>query len=768
MMKQFISLCLACLALLQVNAASTSKWRIHPSYVGTDIQNIVDAGDKVYYLVSNYLYRLDKDTKENESLNKVNLLNDATITGIYYNDYKKYLMIAYADANIDVILADGSIVNLPDIESASLTGSKTINDITFTADGSAYVATAFGYVVYNDSKWEVRESHIYNTNINSAAVVGNHVLLSAGSTIYYGTVGTHYETLSQMSTGGSNDSGRIYPISDTRFILCTGWTTLVTITQNSDGTLNFSNATLAEYRTSNLHKTPSGYLGNCLAARTYYTLDASGTLQSTVDGGAAMYSAYSEGDGTLWSVTARGVHSAADSAAYYKPNAISTTTPYWLRYDTRNNVLYVTSTGTTGLINDQTLPTSVNTYDGNTWTDVTPTPTIAEGGTYYPVFLPSETSSYLMGSWWSGIYKVTDGKIAYNYNWENSPLQHVSNYYCHATIDLDAGGNLWAVQSGPEAGTGIFVLPSSKLSQATTTSSDWVRVNIANLEGSKRARWLLTRRSNVNLYADGNFGGNLIFFDGSSISSTVSSRSYSTLTDQDGTTYSWNNICSMAEDNNGTVWVGTTNGVVSLNPANALSTGFSVNHIKVPRNDGTSLADYLLDGLQVNAIAVDGANRKWLGTDASGLFLVNSDGTKILQSFNTGNSPLLSNKIYDICCDPNSNSVYVTTAGGLMEYYSDSAPSQSDFSNIHAYPNPVRPEYLGDITIVGLMDNSLVKIADAGGNVVRQLKSTGGMASWDGRDANGNRVKSGVYFIMASDSDSSSSTGGVGKILIMR
>ena len=279
----------------------------------------------------------------------------------------------------------------------------------------------------------------------------------------------------------------------------------------------------------------------------------------------------------------------------------------------------------------------------------------------------------------------------------------------------------------------------------------------------------MLKSSDIMLYADGEFGGNLTFINnGGTLSSTVTSRSYSNLIDQDGTTYSWNNICSMAEDNNGAVWVGTTNGVVSLNPSAAFSTGFAVNHIKVPRNDGTTLADYLLDGLQVNAIAVDGANRKWLGTDASGLFLVSSDGSSIIQSFNTSNSPLLSNKVYDIACDPNSNAVYVTTAGGLQEYQSDSAPSQYDFNDIHAYPNPVRPDYLGEITITGLMENSLVKIADASGNVVRQLKSTGGTATWNGRDDSGERVKSGVYYIMGSSSDSSTGKGGVCKLLIMR
>jgi hypothetical protein len=360
MIKHFISLCLLglLLVLAQGTATAAGKWRIHPSYVGTGIQNIVDAGDKVYYLVSNNLYCLDKSTGENQSLNKVNSLNDASITGIYYNDYKHYLMIAYADANIDVITSNGRVVNLPDIMAASLTSTKAINDITFTAGGEALVATTFGYVVYNDTKWEVKESHIYNTSISSAAVVGDYVLLSAGSNIYYGKAGTHYETLGSMMSTGDNDNGRIYPIADNKFMLLTGWTFEYTVTPNPDGTLAFASATIVENMTDNLHRTPQGYLGNCMGSQFYYTLDDSGTLQSKVDGGTAMYSAYSDGDGTLWSVTPRGLHSAADTAAYYMPDAITTATPYWLRYDTRNNLLYVTSTGTNSLITEQRLPTA--------------------------------------------------------------------------------------------------------------------------------------------------------------------------------------------------------------------------------------------------------------------------------------------------------------------------------------------------------------------------------------------------------------------------
>ncbi len=188
----------------------------------------------------------------------------------------------------------------------------------------------------------------------------------------------------------------------------------------------------------------------------------------------------------------------------------------------------------------------------------------------------------------------------------------------------------------------------------------------------------------------------------------------------------------------------------------------------MPRNDGTNLADYLLDGQQVNCIAVDGSNRKWIGTNASGLFLVSADGSQIIKQFNTSNSYLSSNTIYSVCCNPNSNSVYVVTSSGFLEYMSDSTPAEDDYSSVYAYPNPVRPDFTGLITIKGLMDNSLVKIADPSGNVVKQLKSNGGMATWDGCNESGTRVKTGVYFVLASQGDSDGNQSAVTKIMIIR
>ncbi len=125
------------------------------------------------------------------------------------------------------------------------------------------------------------------------------------------------------------------------------------------------------------------------------------------------------------------------------------------------------------------------------------------------------------------------------------------------------------------------------------------------------------------------------------------------------------------------------------------------------------------------------------------------------------------NKIFSVLCDPNNNKVYFGTDQGLVIYTSNSAPASEDYSDVYAYPNPVRPDYTGWITIRGLMDKSLVKIADAAGNVFFTTRSEGGMVTWDGCDASGERVKTGVYYVFASQNENGDASGVVTKIMVV-
>lgn len=769
MIKKFFLIALVILTL--VSPAWAGNWCIHPSYNSNETQNIVDTKDKVYYLVSHNLYCYDKETRENESLNKTNYLNDVDITEIYFNDYKEYLLITYSNSNVDVITKEGKVINLPDIKMASIIGSKAINDVTFSGNGRVYMATDFGYVVINDNKWEVLESRNFGQEVASAAQVGENILLAKGATVYYGSINKHYETLESFNEWTDRNNGRIYPLTDSTFLQVARSIGRVVITSKGDGNLELTRTHMWPYSGGTVHKTSTGYIINSQDG-VYLTFNNEGILLEHERYGNEIFSSYAGGDGTLWSITKDGVHSDKDTATYYKPNATTLALPFFLTYNDKKKLLYVSSTGTNQQIDEQFFPTAINTYDQNRWNDITPQPKIENGGTYYPVFSPDDDHTYFLASWWKGIYKVTDGEIAFNYYWENSPLQHAYNeYYCFPTIAFDQQGNLWAVQAEATPENTAFVLPRAKLNQNSSTESDWVTVNVNGMKGNKRATLLFPKKSNINVFTNGNYGEPLIFFSTSkALSSTASSKIYTnkSLFDQDETIFNWTYITTLVEDNAGMVWMGTDRGVVSFDPSKGLQNDFRINHLKVPRNDGTNLADYLLDGIYVNCIATDAANRKWIGTNGSGLFLVSADGSEVLEKFNTDNSPLLSNNIYQVCCDPNSNSIYITTPQGLMEYVNNSAPAQDNYSNVYTYPNPVTPEYGGLITITGLMENSLVKIADAGGNVVKQVKSSGGIATWDGCNHDGEQVKSGVYFIIASQSESTGTEAVVSKILIMR
>ena len=195
---------------------------------------------------------------------------------------------------------------------------------------------------------------------------------------------------------------------------------------------------------------------------------------------------------------------------------------------------------------------------------------------------------------------------------------------------------------------------------------------------------------------------------------------------------------------------------------------FCFTQVKVPRDDGSGLADYLMNGVSVECIAIDGGNRKWVGTTDNGVYLLSADGLKTVEHFTIENSPLISNEINDIAIDGETGEVFIATTKGLCSYRgnaTDPATSMSS-SNLKVFPNPVREDYLGDVHITGLMYNSNVKIVSAAGKLVAEGTSVGGEFSWDCCQKNGRRVNSGIYYALCTDEDGKK--GAVAKILIVR
>ena len=769
-MKYILTLVIALAAMVSQAQDDYGKWVLHPVFAGENITNCIDTGDEVYYLASGNLYRYDKETQENEHLNRANYLNDSGVENIYFNADKNYIMVAYQNSNIDVInLRNGDVSNISDIKNADISTSKTINSITFAAPNMAIVATDFGFVIINDSKLEVISSYISDKAMEGAMILGKYLIINQGGNFHYAPVSKHIQQMSDFSSAWVGLVGPMIPIGDNRFfVLATDQLAVVTATEDN-GRLSFSATKVASGRPVTVNKmSDGGYVASFKNTDYYYTTSATGDNAARHEG-AGIYSS-SEGGSGMWVLDAQGLkHYNGDTLTdNILPNAISISgVPFWMEYDVANSKLYLTSTADNVILDDLVGVTQINTFDGNFWHNVTPdgVPEPDEG-CYWPVMSPNEDNTYFISTRKKGFLKIANDKIVVNLNNASCGINDRM-----AALRFDSHGNLWIVQTRDNEHP-VRVLTPAKQAKSQITAQDFIfntssHIRNLNSEGFKRSQFTIGN-GDTKVFTSGQYGEALVLWNNNSDLSLSKSISFASgaLTDQDGKSLDWYEIRSLATDNSGLVWMGTTSGMISFDPNKAFDADFHVTHIKVPRNDGTNLADYLLDGQTVNCIAVDGANRKWIGTEASGLFLVSADGQQVLKNFNATNSVIGSNEIYQVCCDPTGNSVFVTTPLGVAEYKSDATPGQANFNNIYAYPNPVRPDYGGPINITGLMDDSLVKIADPSGNVIRSLKSTGGMVSWDGCNYEGDLVPTGVYTILASQADGSG--GGTAKVLIVR
>lgn len=398
--------------------------------------------------------------------------------------------------------------------------------------------------------------------------------------------------------------------------------------------------------------------------------------------------------------------------------------------------------------NNAGFPGEVHVWNGQNWSEFEQPTSQMIGHDYIDLlcmdFDPKKEGHVMVGAK-GGVYEFQDGKFIKHYGRQNSVLEsgvNSDNYTIVSTLKYTDNGDLWVLNS-------MVDNPIWKIEHG---SGNWV--NYPHPEMSTPAKYnlvsLLQSRNNKNImwFANNYYMENRLYaYDFVNDKLVGHGPNF---TNEDGTVITPIMVYALAEDLDGNVWIASSNGPFYISSADAIAGNDAFIQHKVPRNDGTNLADYLLSDVKTRCIAVDGANRKWMGTE-NGVFLISSDCNTLLQHFTTENSPLTSNTVYDICVDDNSNMVYFATERGLCSYASDATEPSEEMTkdNVYAYPNPVTPEYTGKITIVGLSFNADVKIVTSNGVLVNQGRSTGGSYQWDGRDLKGKRVASGVYMVQA-------------------
>ena len=382
--------------------------------------------------------------------------------------------------------------------------------------------------------------------------------------------------------------------------------------------------------------------------------------------------------------------------------------------------------------------------------------------------IDSKDDSHVLCSGQTGVYEFKNGKFIKEYTNDNSPLKtaqtvgHNNKEYV-IVVDgkFDSQGNYWCLNS---------VSPSTSLLKLTP-DNQWVDYHNRKLmvpEG-----WSLDDMRDICFDIDGTLWFcNNWYRVPSVIRCVIDTKDitlFNSFVNQDGASLNINAVHCITFDKDRNIWVGTNTGLLVLERKNIDAGNINFfTQIKVPRNDGTDYADYLLNELDITAIAVDGANRKWVGTSYDGVYFISADNMTQIHHFTQDNSPLISNNIRSITINNKTGEVFFGSENGLCSYVSNAVEPSTEMTedNVWAYPNPVNPDYTGPITITGLTYNADVKIVSANGLLINEGRSNGGSFTWDGCDKKGNRVASGIYMVVTATSNGQKGT--VCKIAIIR
>jgi hypothetical protein len=412
---------------------------------------------------------------------------------------------------------------------------------------------------------------------------------------------------------------------------------------------------------------------------------------------------------------------------------------------------------------DNELPGTIQVYDGNNWTLYQEQINEITGYAYVDICCidadPNDPEHVFAGGR-CGLYEFKNGKLINYYNKENSPLmaaldrdkQLDNDYLLILGIKFDAKGHLWVLNS---LAKGVSLLE-------LTSDYQWISHHHQELTDEKG----ITVPGLSNMMFDSR--GLLWFTNNNWENPSVFCYDtdqdvilkYDQILNQDDTKYTIYHINCITEDKEGNMWIGTDVGPFMIQKSEIGQSQVTFYQVKVPRNDGTNFADYLLNGIAISSIAVDGGNRKWFGTESAGVFLISSDNLIQEHNFNIDNSKLLYNNISSIAINHQSGEVFFLSDNGLCSYQSNAVEPNEQMTkdNVIAYPNPVTPDFTGMVTITGLSYDADVKITTATGAIVAEGRSNGGMFNWDCCNKQGKRVASGVYMVITATSDGKKGT----------
>ena len=753
---------------------SIGTWRDHLPY--SKINELATLDNIVYGSTPYSLVEFNLNTNEITKYSTINGLSETGISGIVANESQNTLVIAYESSNIDLI-RDDNIINFSAILNSNIIGDKSIYEL-YSKDRFVYVCTGFGIVVIDLNKKEVKDTYIIGDNNTQVPVIDIHI---DNDSIYaLTTLDIKSAPLSSNFLSDANSWQTINtPIEFTNLesfsegLLAYGeqnivynyyngsWDTLICDTSQNIRNLRYADNQLM-IATNNSYLTiystdiqDSLYLDTINLIWTY---DGEfGVLANDVQKVRDFYWIADDKKGLqrLWS---NWISSSIINNGPFRNDAF--------HLSSGNGKLYVSSGTTDGTNWNKTYNWhGVYEYDNESWNmynQITDSTMFYNRDTVSDLIWstphPTNKGEFFASSFGGGLLHFQNGQLKNRFSYYNSSLQtrigDPRNLVFVAGTDFDIEGNLWV--SNPFTDSPLSVM---------NKNGEWKSFYCGSL---------VTNNLCTDLVVDNQYGYiwmvvkgvGILVYDYNQTPMDETDDQYKIIGTASGTgslPSSFVNCLSI--DNDGEIWIGTEKGPVVMYSSYPIFNDVSYDTQRILIELNGTLQN-LLENESINDIVVDGANRKWIATNGGGLFLMSEDGTETIFSFSTLNSPLFTNAIKSLSIDNESGELYIATELGILGYRSSSTLANETFGKLEVFPNPVQPDYFGNIGIKGMMNNSEVKITNSNGILIKTIFSNGGQAVWDGKDSFNNNVSSGVYYIFSSSEDGFSKAKT--KVLVIR
>jgi ligand-binding sensor domain-containing protein len=729
--------------------APIGMWREHLPY--HNAIDVTSSNQKIYAATPYSVFTVEKSSGEITRLSKISGLSETGVSTIKFDANLDKFYIGYSNSNIDIIDAKG-IHNLPDLKRENIAGDKSIYNF-FPSGGVCYLSTGIGIVVIDPVKYETKDSWFIGDSGNR---IKTYMFTKDNSFFYAATE----EGLKRASVNAANPSD------------FHSWTTISGSNGLPGGSykavVNIQNRIIALEHDSLFVLNGNNWQLFFANGLPVVSINATGNKLSVCQGaltGAGSQVVILNPDGTVWrSLQQPGVISFPEKAivegnnvwvadlygglSHWRssgvPEQFIPDSPLGISLGemaTRDNILYVTA----GTVNEnwqyQYNREGIFKYANGSWTTYNGYnhAQLDSLMDFITVAIDPRDNSAWAGSFGGGLLHIKNDNSFQVFK-QNSPIGATigdPTSYRVSGLAFDEENNLWVSNYG--ASRYLHVLKNDNSWLSFVAPFNLVENAVAQIEiDDANQLWIVSPKGN----------GLIVFNHGNDLNNTSDDKWRLYQTGPGTGNLPAGEVLSIAKDKSGFIWVGTSDGMAVIECAeSALTNGCEA---VIPIVKGGNFANYLFKGDEVRTIAVDGADRKWVGTK-NGLWLISPDGDVMLQHYTEENSSLLSNDVKKVVINGETGEVFVETSKGICSLRGEATEATENNDKLLVFPNPVPPGYNGTIAIKGLAAKSYVKITELNGRMVFQAKALGGQAIWNGKDYNGRSISSGVYLVLVTD-----------------